>query len=380
VSKQPEDAICATKYLSHLRDQPHEIPSIPRYQVKASLVDALALQVELKAGNVMQNIREMVVLSHELLETSDVDATHFIVLIHAVVISQIRPAVPGQPLDELIEFSRAARKRRPDLLEGHMTFAISLVHRYVVTCANHDYEEASSILDEIIANSSPWNSRDEFVAKARADATCLVTALAMIRSIVCQTPENVEEAIHRTRTCVSSPSVKERFPGPLVAMDPETTAKQRFRHFGSIEGVEEPSGNLLADVFSQEHTQTIGRMQDLLSGFRNTDDTTEIDEAIEEARSLALASSPTDTLILELCGQILFEAFNRTKKIEYLNESISLRRREIETSSSQAARVMIFPSLALSLIPRSLLFPGYRTQDLDEALELLSQYVSSATC
>jgi hypothetical protein len=63
VSKQPEDAICATKYLSHLRDQPHEIPSIQRYRVTALLVVALALQVELEDDNVMQNIRGMAVLS-----------------------------------------------------------------------------------------------------------------------------------------------------------------------------------------------------------------------------------------------------------------------------------------------------------------------------
>jgi hypothetical protein len=77
-------------------------------------------------------------------------------------------------------------------------------------------------------------------------------------------------------------------------MDPEAIA--RFRHFGSVEGVEESFGNSsLAGVFSQEYTQTIGKMQDLLFGIRNNDDTAEIDEAIENARSIALTSSPTDT-------------------------------------------------------------------------------------
>ena len=165
-SKQPEDAIAATKYLSHLQDMPHEILGMARHQVTALLVDALALQVELEAGNVMQNIREMAVLSSELLETSDVDATHLIIIINAVVSSKIHLAVPDQPLDELIEFSRVARKRRPDLLEGHVTFAVSLVYRYYMTCVDDDYEEATSILDEIIAYRSPGNShwQDESVA------------------------------------------------------------------------------------------------------------------------------------------------------------------------------------------------------------------------
>ena len=187
--EQPEDAICATKYLFHLRDQPHEIPSFSRYQVTALLVRALASQVCLEAGNAMQNIREMAVLSRELLETSDaVDPTFFIVLIHSAVDSKIRPAVLGQPLDELIEFSLVAKKRRPDLLEGRMTFARSLVCRYIMTCQDHDYEEATAILDDIITYRSPWNSQDEFAAKARADATGLVTGLATMRSIVYQTP------------------------------------------------------------------------------------------------------------------------------------------------------------------------------------------------
>ena len=51
VSKQPEDAICSTNYLSHLRDQSNEIPSIPRNRVTKLLVNALALQVKLEAGN-----------------------------------------------------------------------------------------------------------------------------------------------------------------------------------------------------------------------------------------------------------------------------------------------------------------------------------------
>ena len=168
VYKQPEDVICATKCLSHLRVQPHEILSIPRHKITAFLVDTLALQVMLEAGNAMQNIREMAVLSRELLETSDVDATQFINLIHTSVFSKIRLAVPDQPLDELIEFSRVATKHRPDLLKGHITFAISLACRYTITCVNDDYEEAASILDNIITYRSPGNSQDEFVAKVQA--------------------------------------------------------------------------------------------------------------------------------------------------------------------------------------------------------------------
>jgi hypothetical protein len=269
------------------------------------------------------------------------------------------PGVPGQPLDELIECLRAARKRRPDLLEGHMTFAISPVCRYIMTCADHDYEEAASILDEIIAYRSPGNSQDESVAKARACATGLITVLAMLRSNAYHTPEYLEEAIYRTRTCVGSSSFKEVYPS--VRFDPEATAKERFRHFGSIEGVEESSGNSLADMFPPEYTQAADKMEDLLFEIRNTDDTTEIDEAIEKGRSI-LASSP-DEFIHRLFGSLLFKAFDRTKKIQYLNESISVCRQLIESPLPQAQRFLILPDLSRSLLARSQYFPDYRTQD-----------------
>ena len=370
VSKHPEDAICATEYLSHLRDQPHDMTSIPRYQVTELLVGALDLQVKLEVGNATQNIRKMVVLSRELLETSDVDATLFIKIIHAVLISKICPlaTVPGQPLDELIEFSRVATKRRPDLLEGHMTLATSLHFRYMMTYADHDYEEAVCILDDIITYRTPENSQDKSVALTRAKAIGLVTTLATIRSSVYRTPENSEEAIYRTRTYARSSSVKEYL--PFIVLDPGLIANQRFHHFPSIEGVEESSGNSLS-------SQTIGRMEDLHLGILNTDDTTEIDEAIGQGRSI-LVSSPDDEATFFSFGGLLYGAFNRTKKIEYLNESISVCRQLSEAPIIPAARFFGVPLLSLCLLARSRHFPGYCTQDLDEALELLSQYVSSA--
>ena len=383
VSKQPEDAICATICLSHLRDQPHEIPSIPRYKVTALLVGALALQVELEAGNSMQNIREMAVLSRKLLETSDLAATHFILLIHAVVKSKIRSGVPDQPLDELIEFSRVARKRRPDLLEGRMTLAASLVWRYHMTCANDDYEEASSILDEIIADSSPGNSQDESGTLARAQATGLVTVLAMMRSSAYQTPEFLEEAIYRTRTFVSSPSVKEHLTG--MVLDPEATSNVRFTYFGSIEGVEASSSKWLSletpeDLaWKLEYNQTFEKMKNLRFRIRNNDDTMEVDEAIAKGRSILASLASPHEPILDLFGGLLREAFHRTKKTEYLNESINISRQLIESPFPRAEHSLtILPKLFWSLMDRFTHFPGYRTQDLDEALELLSQYVSSA--
>jgi hypothetical protein len=308
VTKQHEDVVSATKFLFHLRHQPHEIPTIPRHRVTELFVHTLALQVGLDAGNVMQNIRVMAVLSRELLtiETSDIDTTCLINFIWEVVASKIELGVPDQPLDELIECLRVAIRRRPDLHHGRAAFTKSLACRYYMTCVDADYEEAMSILDEIATSGY---SQDKSVAAFQEHATSVAVQLAMFRSNVHESPEYLEEAIYRTRACHSSSSHTELF------SDSEVLAEKRFRYFGSIEGVEEPS--LSRPV---PESDEMGQMASLSLVILNDGDTTKIDEAIKKGRSIA-ASSPM-AYIHNKFGVMLRDAFDRTKKIEYLDESI----------------------------------------------------------
>jgi hypothetical protein len=290
VSKQPEDAICAATYLFHLRDQPHEIPTISRHQVTELLVETLALRVKLESGNVMQNIREIAILSRELFETSDVDATHLIRLIHEVVWPKMGSSDWDQPLDELIECMRAARKHRPDLLEGRIIFAVSLVCRYITTYMDDDYEEAAPILDEIITHSSPGNSQDESVVEL---ATSLATTIARLRSFAYETPEHLEEALYRARIYFISYGDPE---GTKKHLNPELTARQRFVYFGSIGGVGESSSD---SSLSQPVVSKTSRLHEKLRGFLfelpcYNEDTTKIHEAIEKGRSILQVASVPD--------------------------------------------------------------------------------------
>src|SRR6266702_3671737 len=120
-------------------------------------------------------------------------------------------------------------------------------------------------------------------------------------------------------------------------------------------------------------------LRGLLSGVRNNE-ITKIDQAIEEGGIILASSSvPWDlpaSCLFELFGEMLFEAFKHTNKIEYLNASISTRRRVLERPSPQSLRSTTLRQLSLSLLTRSRSFPGHRTQDLDEALELVFQYVN----
>jgi tetratricopeptide (TPR) repeat protein len=371
VTKQPGDVISASKFLLHLRDQPHKIPHVPRHIVTALLVETLAFRVKLEAGNLMQNIREIAILSRELLtmETSDIDTTRLIDTIWNVVRSKDYLGVSGQPLDELIQCLRVAMKRRPDLPQGRAAFAMSLVCRYHMTSADEDYEEAMPILDKIITSG---NSQDKFLT---GFATGLAASLAMIRSQAHWSPEYLEEAIYRTRTCHSSSSFTEVF--SHLPWDPDVAAKERFRYFGPIEGVEGSPGPLVSGLGLEtpESAQKLDEMMLLSFVISNHGDTTMIDGAIELGRSIAASSDKTH--ILNTFGDMLHEAFVRTKKIEYLNESISVRRQILESPFSHVERLRTLPLLPLSLLARSQYSPGYRTQDLDEGLEILIQCVNN---
>jgi hypothetical protein len=153
----PGDAIHAAIYLRHLRGQPHQAFGIARHKVTTLLVDALAIQVEWGARNLMQNIGEMAVLCRELLafDMSDVDTTRSFRLFFITLISKFRLPVPDEPMDQVIECLRVARGQQLYRFESRITLAFCLGTRYCRTFANDDYEEATSILDKVITSCSP---------------------------------------------------------------------------------------------------------------------------------------------------------------------------------------------------------------------------------
>ncbi|KAH9170828.1 CHAT domain-containing protein [Lactarius sanguifluus] len=386
-SKQPEDSTYSAKYLRHLRDQPLEMIGFPRSLVTLSLLDALSVQVNLEAGNVMQEIGEMALLCRELLtsesDASEDETTHAVTLIYEVVFSNIRIGAPDQPLDQVIECLRVARTHKPDLRGVGFALALSLAVRYFMTFLNDDYEEAASVMDEMAASSPPEESQDEIVAIAQG----VVTMLAIMRSMVHRTPENSEEAIHRASTLTSALIEK---PELLLARVLEDTTKQRIRDFGSIDGLEAPSNDSplsqplvsIGGYDEQESKYGLRKDSELLEGLLSkihNCDTTDIEEVIENGRAILASSDPRrhgpfTFYPFDLFGQILSEGFRRTKKTEYIDESISMRRRALEFPSAYLiGGPVIIHSLAMSLLTRFVSLPDRRMQDLDEGLKLLSQ-------
>ena len=304
----PEDAISAAKYLRYLQDQPHQAFGMPRYEATGLLVGVLAYQVDSEAGDVMENLGEMAVLCRELLtlDTLNVQILTTFSLLFVTLLCNLKHSPPDvwvldQPVDEFIEFLRAAREHQIFPNEVRLALASCLYVRYSKTHVNDDYEEAVSMLDEVITSSSP---EDSWVASADQ----LVTMLAVLRSAEYRTPEYSEEAIYRIRDFLGSYSTKEPF-YPGLIFDLENAANQRSLHFRShIEGLEESLGNLPLSRLSlrlfgmswekYDDDSDIGRtfkngdlLMKLLFGIRNYDGT-RIDETIERGRTILASSSP----------------------------------------------------------------------------------------
>jgi hypothetical protein len=391
VHKLPGDAISAANYLRHLRDQPHQAFWIPRNKVTVLLVGALAIQVEQpeEAINVIQNIGEMAVLCRELLtlDVSDLNTIRSFLLFFTALLCKFLPHFPAQHqlLEPVFECLRAAAEHPTSMirLSARLMLAFFLTIRYVRTSVNADYEEVSSILDEDMTSLSP---------QERPHVQHIVPGLAVLRSTLHETPEYTEESIYRARAVLGS-SLENQQLRFLFSLSLENATWQRFRYFGSIDGLEAwprnsplsqplpvagPLPMMVRGPMVDELLNTGEVIKGLLSRVRNNS-IPDIEEAIKVGQTLFLSSPPKDMVASFppfIFGKVLFEAFIRTKKIEYLNEPISTCRQILGLPLFPLLRLKILCNLSLFLFTRYRFFPDHHTRDLDESLELLSQCVN----
>ena len=368
VSKEPEDVISAAKYLRFLRDSAYTPIAVQRQYVTACLVEMLAFQMELKASDAVQTLEEMTTLTQELL-TSDPSSdhtTHASACFARAVGHTLPELSPNRLLNEIIECLRLARMHKPELREVHFCLANCLYIRYRYTL-NDGLDEAVSILDEIIASSSPG---DKFLAECQKS----VAHMVLLRSAIDSHPEHSEEAIYRARAFLSSSSAADTL-YPTWTHILEHAAKNRFENFGPIDGFEASSSSnpLPADV-----AQKTRPLDKLLNEIRNFS-ITGIEEAIKLGRSILASSDPSDLESSREFGEILFEAFDRTQNINYLNESILTFRQSLARRPPKIPRMRMILGLFISLSTRFKISRGKRMQDLQEMVELHPQFLSEGS-
>ena len=200
----------------------------------------------LKAGYGVQIHEDMTDLTQELLTSDPSSAltTDAIACFSRAIENQLPVLSPDRVLDEVIECVRLERMHKPGLRVVLYILAKCLLARSS-DALNDELDEVASIMDELIASSSPG---DEFLPKCQK----FVAYLAMFRSRPSH-PEDSEEAIYHARAFLASSSVEDPL-YPTWSMVLEDAAKNRFKNVGPTDGLEASSSSdlLLPSLRSRE--------------------------------------------------------------------------------------------------------------------------------
>ncbi|KAN0134110.1 CHAT domain containing protein [Lactarius tabidus] len=422
--EQPEGVNYSIEYLRYLRRFPSGFASsyIPRTVVTTTISWALLIQVTLGTGNGTQNIKEMVVLCNELLSSSiyadsDIPTAAFMFLRNAAEVEFDR-GLPIQILDEVIGCLRDAVTRKvcpPDSYKVLHALADTLSNRFIKTHSNEDYEEATALLERIIDLAETGECPDSESSRAASEASSLLIGLAYIRSAIFRRkPEYSEVLISRLRAKYNSPFIDEE--GRLqVASELASEIRSRFEEYSLTHFVDASSSSSLAksaelsgpsgpepvrEIYSAtDIQQKIEHLEDMLSitppgtehyreclghlknwyesKFRCTHDISDIDEFIKYSHLLLCethAGHPWRVIpLLGLCN-ILHFAFQETRKIRYLDESITYDYNILELKAAQHHHFIAAKVLVESLLARERLRGGI--EDRHEAIRLILAFIN----
>ena len=371
--KQPGDVKHAITYLRYLQGQSLETSSIPRNGIKTFLMLALFVQVNLESLHPMRDIGEMATLCRELL-TSGVELIHTAnALTGAICMTSVPYRQP--PPDEVIECLREARIRFPHLEEVCFALVESLDDRFIWAHSHDDYEEAKSVLDEIIADPNGNVKR----------AMSLAGMIALGRYTRDPKPEHLADAIFRNRTHLNAMSSKD--PEHLsVVKRLADLEKDRFEEFGVKSGRQED----IAEVVDESHLVASPQMAqsnlvefplpmpdrrnlelhiNALNSILDITDPTNIEKATEHCR-LCLTSPHSHPVTHAVLSRLLYRDFRLTGNTDFLHESIAVHRDLIKMEGVPINHHSITVSLLNCLLSRSNLFKGRR--DSDEIMELFA--------
>ena len=377
--KQSCDLKYAIKYIRYLQDPSLEISSVKRNQLKALLVSALAVQVSLESVDPTREIEEMATLCHEVLR-SGVQESLLYAAMQGLIDALRGTTVPyGQPPpDVAIECLREARIRLPNLKENSFALAFCLYTRFEWARKRGDYEEGMSILDELIADPNADVKQ----------AMCLAESLAVTRFNYDSKPEHLAEVIFRTRTYFNAISSDDPF-YPSVVSKLARLEKIHFQMFGVGSGRQEDNAEVASPQMAKSNlvkfplpiTERSGLMLHLeaLRSIKDVTDLTNIEKGIEYCRLCLTSPHSHLPTTLSTLGLLLHRLFDLTGNINYLQESITLRRDLIKMPRLSGPTNI--HSVALSLINclglRLNLFKDRR--DTEEILDLFAIAVSDTS-
>jgi CHAT domain-containing protein/tetratricopeptide (TPR) repeat protein len=423
--EQPEGIEYFINYLRYLRTFPIDSFDIPRSVLTTLLIRALGNQVERSAGNETRDMKEMVALCRELLASNlsaleDFPIAAFMSLTEAVDAEYTRGR-PIELLDQVIECLRDAVKVCPPGSDDasfllRLSLAGHLRIRFDTTHSLDDYEEATALLENIVDPNQPGGCPDSICGQA----SILVTQLAIARDTFFGSPEYSEVTISRLRAMLSSSFIDDDELRFDLTEALSRRVRERFENYGLSDSLEEANSNIsqlvgLSSSLNMERSglllsgeegvrktysttaiqQKIQNLEKLLSDtlprterhkeclsvlakwyklkFHRTKDTSDIKESIKYSRLLLDATHANDlwrTIPLTSLRSILFLAFEETKNIGYLNESIAIDYDILEQKTAQQYHVRVTRALVFALCTRERLLG--RREDRHEAIRLIS--------
>ncbi|KAH9974857.1 CHAT domain-containing protein [Russula compacta] len=367
---QLEDIKFSVQYFRYLRSSHIRIPNLTHETLSQVLVAALADQVKLEAGTATPNIGEMVVLCHELLAEDALigSSRSTVAALTMAVWEEHCRGEHVEPLDQVVEYLREVRKvRSPGLDQEYLDVELgkALYIRFNQSLTNEDRQEAMALFDGVIASHLPGHTQNSYVSEAAMYAMIL----AMQRYALGQDPADLEDAISRCRTWFTYASGDALYFRRDVAQFLGHLMKMRFDYFGLTEGLQEVHSTTL-DFFSLSSPLGSDMPKETLAGWlcppavRAASCTmTELEEKLQHLRELLPKTPPgtldhnnrLDALVywcqaksrggIKHCQAVLtstsrnfmprpfysvwlidalFTAFERSHRIEYLEESISL--------------------------------------------------------
>jgi tetratricopeptide (TPR) repeat protein len=415
---QPNGVKYCIEYFRYLRGLPSDPFKVSSNDVTTTIIWALAAQVKSGTGNVTQYIEEMVTLCRELLN-SDISPDFLetaLISLNDALNDEFNRGLSVQPLDDAVECLRDAVKVLPLLTSHYVWFALAdvLSNRFLITHSMGDYEEATALLEQIIDPNHAGECPDSIQARVEIR----VVTLAYARSVYFENPEYSELALSRLRSILNSSHLDDELRIQVTNIL-GINAGQRFQHYNLAESLEEANSCIsqIVDHSSSRNLETPGEffieseavreahsttailqktlhLEELLSNtppgtsdhkrrlseladwyqtkFSRTNDVSDIEESIKYSRLLLDATHASDPWRLSPLASLrnaLLLAFNHTKNVSYLDESMNLGHKILNLESAQFAHFHTIRLLMSSLIIRSRLLD--QREDLNEALQLL---------
>ena len=385
---QPDDIKYSVKYFRFLRNNFHSLEAfnVPYTSgdLPSKLLCALAHNSLLTPGDMERDFEEIVALIPEFV-TADaltIDQKEALYVFHEVLTQFVKTMFLREDTQKVanraIQVLREATELNQDSAIS-FALAICLSARFETTYVMNDYEEAIGAADRIIATCSPGNNPNVMERKAML----LIALLLMSRLKLSSRPDYLLDAICRIRTFI--PCLPDEYRTRL-AEDLVLLVKRRHSYFGvtgNSDGIPIPGNNPHFDVRTEfpfgskalpRTNEIIFHLMEVTIAIKNGE-ITDVDGTVERSRKLLPLQQSSDqwsssSEITRMFAELLFGAYQFTKRSNYLDEAITTFRYLHNMSAAKGTWVHFNSGWTFwkALIARLQLFPDQ--EDFEELMQL----------